>query len=168
MSPAPRGQRAQGGPQLAMGLGVTSGALLLGVIGSDDRLQCDLVGHAIDEAAALEHLTKTWGTPMLLSRSAAETLSPAARRGLRELGAAPLAEDGGSGPCFEVIDALPPALAARRRSTLAAFSLARAALAEGRDDEARAGFDEVLAVDPDDPAARLLRARCDAPEGRRS
>jgi adenylate cyclase len=149
-----------GAPRLAMGLGVTTGALLLGVIGSEERLQCDLVGHVVDEASALERLTKAWGTPMLLSRATARALSPAARDALRELGAAPLAEDWAEEPIYEALDALPAPVAARRRSTRADFSLARAALAEGRTDDARASFARVLEADPDDAAARRLLATC--------
>lgn len=67
--------RARDLPTLGMGVGVATGPLRLTVLGGDERLQCDLVGAAVNEAVALESLTRGRGVPFLLAPSTALALA---------------------------------------------------------------------------------------------
>jgi len=70
-----RGRRAAGRPLLACGVGLHYGPAIVGNIGSATRLQFTAIGDAVNLASRIEALTKTMGTPILVSdacRRAAE------------------------------------------------------------------------------------------------
>jgi adenylate cyclase len=57
-----------GGP-FRLGVGVCSGPLMSGTVGSDRRLEYAAVGTTTNTASRLEQLTKELGTPVLLADS---------------------------------------------------------------------------------------------------
>lgn len=158
-------RRSLGDAPIRSGVGVHRGPLLLGTIGSDERLQCDVVGDAVNLASRIESLTKTFGTRMLVSGAALDASGIGGELDTREVGR--VRPKGSTTPVtlFEVVDALPRAQAEGRAKTRRPFAAGLARFQEGRLAEARACFDEVLAAAPDDAAARLYRDRCDEPAG---
>ncbi|MFO0547581.1 MAG: adenylate/guanylate cyclase domain-containing protein [Polyangiaceae bacterium] len=152
---------AQGDRPIRIGVGVHRGPLLLGTIGSDDRLQCDVVGDAVNLASRIESLTKVFGTTMLVSGLARDSAVNPGDFDMRFVGR--VRAKGSSTPLtlFEVLDALPPARAAARRAQRASFGAGLELFQQGRLADALACFDEVLAATPDDAAARLYRERCE-------
>lgn len=61
---------------VGMGVGVNTGRLILGTVGSAAHLQCDVVGDPANLAARIESLTKRYGTRMLISEHTVERLGP--------------------------------------------------------------------------------------------
>ncbi|MEO7218574.1 MAG: adenylate/guanylate cyclase domain-containing protein, partial [Gemmatimonadaceae bacterium] len=61
-----RGSIADGGPSLHMGIGVNTGPLVLGTVGSQERLKCGVVGDTVNTASRIEQLTKRYGAPFLI------------------------------------------------------------------------------------------------------
>lgn len=60
-------QQESGGETVAFGLGINSGPLLLGAIGSDNRLDSNVVGDTANLAARTESLTKHYGVPCIFT-----------------------------------------------------------------------------------------------------
>jgi class 3 adenylate cyclase len=60
-------QRDIGGEAVHFGLGINSGPLLLGAIGSDNRLDSNVVGDTANLAARTESLTKHYGVPCIFT-----------------------------------------------------------------------------------------------------
>lgn len=148
----------EGESPVSMGLGVNSGLLLLGTVGGEERLQCDVVGDSVNLASRVESLTKTYGTPMLVSGSTVQALTrPVALRRVdrvRVKGKARAVE------LFEVLDALDPRRRDLRMATQERFEAGGRHLRQGELDLALAAFRDVVRHDPEDRAAVLLASRC--------
>jgi class 3 adenylate cyclase len=54
---------------LKIGIGLHTGSLMLGTIGGQTRLDTGVVGDAVNTAARIEALTKTYGEPLLVSEA---------------------------------------------------------------------------------------------------
>ncbi|RMF90399.1 MAG: hypothetical protein D6736_06795 [Nitrospinota bacterium] len=67
----------EGKPPLAHGIGIHTGMVMAGTIGSGDRLSYALVGDTVNFAARIEQLTKTFQWDILLSQATVERLGDA-------------------------------------------------------------------------------------------
>jgi adenylate cyclase len=68
--------REQGyGERFRMGIGMSSGALMSGNVGSERRLEYTAIGDTVNTASRVESLTKELGHPVLLSESTLELLT---------------------------------------------------------------------------------------------
>lgn len=61
------GQSLAGGPPLAIGIGLHTGKLMLGILGEDHRWQGTVISDAVNLAARIEALTRELNAPILVS-----------------------------------------------------------------------------------------------------
>ena len=82
-------RRGRGRPEVHHGIGIHSGTVLAGNVGSADRMVYAMVGDTVNVASRLQVLNKTLGTGILLSRQTHDRLESPPRT-LRSMGTFPL------------------------------------------------------------------------------
>ncbi|MEO7042042.1 MAG: adenylate/guanylate cyclase domain-containing protein, partial [Gemmatimonadaceae bacterium] len=152
---------AGGGPSLEMGIGVNTGPLVLGTVGSQDRLKCGVVGDTVNTASRIEQLTKRYGAPFLIGEQTFRSLPESSGFSVRAVDRVAAKGKVQAMTLYEVLDA---ETAERRSAKEATRSLLEGAMALyfARD---FTGAGELLAdargIDVRDPVLALLGDRCE-------
>ena len=148
-------RRAKRVPDLRLGVGIASGEVVAGAIGSPKRMDYTVIGDSVNLASRLEAITKVYQAGIVVCEATAravEGLHP-----LRELDTIRVRGRQKPERIFEVLTD-----AARAASpALAAYATGRDLLARRKWREAAAAFERAVALEPHDrPAALMLeRAR---------
>ena len=142
--------RAEGLPEIEIGVGINSGPMVVGNMGSDLRFDYTVMGDAVNMASRLEGANKLFHTSIIVSE---ETWTRVASQATgRRLGSLRLRGRSEPVRVWELLALRPPTPG--EQATVAEFEAAVDALAARRVAEAEAGFQAVLAARPDDRVAR--------------
>jgi len=153
---------AAGQPPLSIGVGINTGALMLGTIGGPNRIKCGVIGDPVNLAARIEGLTKQLAVPLLVGDETVRGLTRPGAYLLRPVGRVVLVGRSEPVVVHEVFDADPPPLRDAKAASLGRYSQACAAFYARGWSEARAGFEAVHQACPEDSAALAYLQRCDA------
>jgi hypothetical protein len=134
--------------------------LTLGAIGGEQRLDCNVVGDAVNLASRVEGLTKMYGATCLVTDATVARLSDPARYAMRELDRVLVVGRTAPVVIHELLDLDP---AERREAKLRAAADFQCGLASYRKGDFRvavSAFNRCLKVCAEDRAATLYMQRC--------
>jgi class 3 adenylate cyclase/HAMP domain-containing protein len=136
---------------IAIGMGIHTGQVMLGMLGEPYRLQGDAISAQVNFAARLEGLTKYFGAPLLISETTRQNLQAPDRYSLRYLGQVRVKGFQQPTAIYEVLDAiLDPE--ERQKKEQSCFPLADAieCLSRGQFQEAQQIFQRLHRLNPED------------------
>jgi adenylate cyclase len=145
-----RSWRAEGLPEIEIGVGINSGPMVVGNMGSDLRFDYTVMGDAVNMASRLEGANKIFHTTIIVSEETWTRIASQATG--RRLGSLRLRGRSEAVRVWELLALRPPT--AEEQATIAGFEAAVDALAARKVQEAEAGFQAVLTARPDDRVAR--------------
>jgi len=147
-------------PELNMGIGINTGAVVLGVVGGPTRMQCSFIGDTANLASRIQDLTKVYHARVLIGGQTFRSLVEPDTFAIRMVDR--VAVKGKSDPVelYEIIDA---DIAPRRAAKLATRGDLHSAMKRYFAREfasARTAFERVSREDPDDVVPSLFAERC--------
>lgn len=151
-----KGRRA-----IAVGIGLHTGPLMLGVIGDQERLEASLISDTVNTASRMEGLTKEFRVRIVASESTVNAVADAAARGIRRVGDVRVKGKSQPTRVYDCFAGDAPEDAAHKRATASDFAFGLDAWQAADFAAAIAAFERVTRAHPADGTAQryLTRAR---------
>lgn len=152
-----RGQR-EDREEIKIGVGIHTGRLMLGTVGSERRMDVTVIGDAVNLASRLEGLTKHYGVQLLISRDTQAALQQQYEQ--RCLGKVKVKGREKAIEIFEIYNSDPPESIQRKNETKSNFEKALTLYRRESIDLAQVEFEDILRRNPQDKAAAFYLKRC--------
>ena len=151
--------QAQGYEPIAVGTGLHTGSLMLGIIGEEQRVQGTVISDAVNLASRLEGLTKMYGVSTVISEQTLDHLQNPERYHFRFLDRVRVSGKTEPVSVFEILDGETEEGIALKLSTKPDFEQGLRLYYDRKFAEASVNFSHVLEQNPADQAARFYLQR---------
>ena len=146
---------------IEIGIGLNTGALMIGTVGGINRMDGTVISDAVNVASRVEGLTKVYGTPLLITEHTYEKLADPNSYLMRIIDATKVQGKSEEVTVYEVFDADPPESKALKNSTIEDFEPGFVLYNSEAIPDAKVLFEKVLKVNPNDKAARVHLEDCE-------
>ncbi len=147
------GRRARGLGEIKLGIGVASGEMVAGTIGSPKRMDYTVIGDSVNLASRLEKITKVYGVGVVICEDTAAAVMGV--HPLRELDTIRVRGRQRPARIFQVLTEDKPV----PEAALAAYAKGRQAMAGRKWAQAVKAFEAAVAAAPADAASALMLQR---------
>ena len=152
--------RAKVGYQpIRVGIGLNTGALMLGTVGGESRMDSTVISDAVNLASRLESLTKLYGANLLIGQNTYDRLTDISEFSIRMIGLVQVKGKSEPVRVYEVTDGDDSDVTERKGASLEAFGAAYDQYLN-RDFEASvSGFQAVVDANPEDRVSQMYLKR---------
>jgi adenylate cyclase len=144
-----------------IGIGVNTGDVVIGTVGSEERMDSTVLGDNVNIAARLQELTKTFGVKIIVSEHTQISLGGDSGFLLRELGDVNVRGRKESVRLFEVFNADPDPVQQDKLSALPTHRVALECFRRGEWAWAKMLWEDCQNRYPTDPVYRYMLEQCD-------
>lgn len=153
-------ERQQAGDQpIRIGVGINTGSLMLGTVGSQHRMDGTVISNAVNVASRIEGLTKIYGASIVISERTLSRLKDQSAYNTRFLGKVQVKGKKEPVSVFEIYDGDPEKMIALKLKTKSDFEEGLNLYYAKEFAEAAVCFKQVLKTNPDDKTANLYLKR---------
>lgn len=150
----------RGEPRIDIGVGVNTGKVIWGTIGSEVRMESAIIGDTVNLASRLQNLTKNYGVGVLVSESAFREISNPERFFYREIDVVQVRGKTKPVVIYEIFDADSELVKKQKLACLSQYNRGLHYFHAEDWPQAMSLFKECLAIFPNDSIARLYLERC--------
>jgi adenylate cyclase len=147
-------------PPIKIGIGIHSGMLMLGTVGSVYRMEGTVISSALNVAYCLEELTKIYGVSFLISGDTYNRLKNPKDYQIRPIDSVKMKGRSQQVAVFEVFDADPPDVKEGKLSTQAVFEQGVTLYHQQSFKESASFLEICLDLNPSDKVSQIYWERC--------
>ncbi|MBS0618016.1 MAG: hypothetical protein JSR44_07495 [Spirochaetes bacterium] len=153
-------RRSSGYATIEIGIGINTGSIMLGTVGSTGRLDTTVIGDAVNLSSRIESLTKRYGAHILITDSVHRLLENIDKYDLREIDSVVVKGKTQPVVVYEIFNNDADTLKAQKTAILSDFALGLAFYKSADFKQAIERFDRCIQICPNDKPSQLYFDRC--------